>query len=103
MRHSKWQANKYKASRCPIFFDMSVRPILLLQTDSKLNSTVSMQATSHFGHLAKPLVLGVIPAFRPPAVMTFRGHCRNVGTNLQPAARPYSRNSVICRATSLAS
>jgi len=32
--HSKWQANKYKASRCPIFSDMSVKAILLLQTDS---------------------------------------------------------------------
>jgi len=34
LRHSKWQANKYKASRCPIFPDMSVKAILLLQTDS---------------------------------------------------------------------
>jgi transposase InsO family protein len=59
--------------------------------------TVSTAATNHLGHLANPLVLGVVPAFRPPAVMTFRGHCRNVGTNLQPAPRPYSRNSVICR------
>ena len=32
--HTKWQANKYKASRCPIFSDMSVRSIRLLQTDS---------------------------------------------------------------------
>jgi hypothetical protein len=28
--------------------------------------------------------------------MTFRGHCHNVGTNLQHVARAYSRNSVIC-------
>ena len=57
---------------------------------------MSMQATNHFGHLAKLLVLGVIPAFRPPAVMTFRGHCRNEGTDLRSAARACSRNSVIC-------
>src|SRR5208283_2574283 len=32
--HSKWQANKYKASRCPIFSDMSVKAILWLQADN---------------------------------------------------------------------
>ena len=30
----QWQANKYKASRCPIFSDMPVKATLLLQTDS---------------------------------------------------------------------
>jgi hypothetical protein len=34
VRHSKWQANKCKASRCSIFSNMSVRSIRLLQTDS---------------------------------------------------------------------
>lgn len=30
----QWRANKYKASRCPIFSDIPVKAILLLQTDS---------------------------------------------------------------------
>jgi len=34
LQNSKWQTNKYKASQCPIFIDISVNAILLLQTDS---------------------------------------------------------------------
>jgi hypothetical protein len=40
-----------------------------------------LQGADHFGHLPKPLILCVIPAFRPPAVLTARGHCRNAGTD----------------------
>jgi hypothetical protein len=61
------------------------------------NSTVIVQATNHFGHRPKSLVLGAIRFFRLPAVLTVQGHCRNVGTDLRPDARPCSRNSGICR------
>lgn len=43
-----------------------------------------LQATNHFSYLSKPLVLGVVLAIRPAAVVTVRGHCRNEGTNLLP-------------------
>jgi hypothetical protein len=71
--------------------------------DTELNSTVIVQATNHFGHRPKSLVLGAIRLFHPPAVLTVQGHCRNVGTDLWPDARPCSFNSVICRVMPLAS
>ena len=69
----------------------------------QLNSTVLRQATNHFEHLPNPLVLGGIPAFCPPAVLTVRGHCHNVGTAVRPDLCPSARDAVICRAGSLAS
>jgi len=69
----------------------------------QLNSTVILQATNHFGLLPNRLVLGAIPAFRPPAVLTVRGHCHNVGTGVRPDLCPSARDAVICRARSLAS
>ncbi len=47
MSHSKWQANKYKASRCPIFSDMSVKAILLLHTDSTGRLLLADELSSH--------------------------------------------------------
>jgi len=49
------------------------------------------------------LVLGAIRLFRPPAVLTVQGHCRNVGIDLRPDACPCSFNSVICCVAPLAS
>ena len=71
--------------------------------DTELNSTVIVQATIHFGYRPKSLVLGAIRLLRPPALLTVQGHCRNVGTDLKPAARPCPCNSVISRVVRLAS
>jgi hypothetical protein len=71
--------------------------------DTELNSNLIVQATNHFRPVPKPLVLGAIGPFRPTAVLTVQGHCRNVGIDLGPDARPCSGNSVICRTAPLAS
>src|SRR5208282_1639259 len=71
--------------------------------DTDLIHPCTLQATNHFRPVPKPLALGALRLFRPPALLTVRGHCRNVGTNLRPDARPCPRNSVICSCMLLAS
>lgn len=55
-----------------------------LISGTELNSTLILQVTNHLGRVAKALVLLVDPTPCPPTVLTVRGHCRNVGTDLRP-------------------
>lgn len=55
-----------------------------------LNSSVILQVTIQLGLFRKPLVLGALPTFCPRAVLTFQGHCRNMGTDLGPDIHPDS-------------
>ena len=57
---------------------------------TELNSTVLQQVTSQFEGVVKILVLCLIAAFCPGCFVTFRGHCRNAGTDLRPNAYPGS-------------
>ena len=58
----------------------------LTPSSMELNSDLCvLQTSDHFGHpLEKPLTFVAIVTFRPPAVVTVQGHCRNAGSFLQP-------------------
>ena len=54
---------------------------VLLPFSAEMNSTAILQVTNRFGLLSKP-ILDTIARLCPRAVLTFQGHCRNVGTDL---------------------
>lgn len=65
---------------------------------TELNSDLCVLQTTTTSSSARKSIFVAVVTFRPPAVVTARGQCRNAGSSLQPVVSQLLRNSLICRA-----